>query len=121
MTMEDEKSLGQLLIESIDEQIADIRGAGPGTSRTVFVDARGGVVDVPPAYNAEHIRRIWRLVLRVSQAVFAEALNVSRATVRAWEQGVRQPEGPMRRLLQIAEEYLEVFREKIHADEAVPA
>lgn len=119
--MENEKSLGQLLIESMDEHIAYMHGAGSGTSRTVFVDSRGGMVDAPPAYDAERIRRIRRLVLRVSQAVFAEALNVSRATVRAWEQGVRQPEGSTRRLLQIAEEHPEVFREKIHANETVPA
>lgn len=119
--MEDQKNLGQLLIESMDEHIAYMHGEGPGTSRTVFVDAHGGVVDAPPAYDAERIRRIRRLVLRVSRAVFAEALNVSRATVRAWEQGIRQPEGPTRRLLEIAEEHPEVFREKIHTNEAVPA
>jgi putative transcriptional regulator len=119
--MGDEKNLGQLLIESMDEHIAYMHGKGPGTSRTVFIDSRGGVVDTPPAYDAEHIRRIRRLVLRVSQPVFAEALNVSRATVRAWEQGIRQPEGPTRRLLEIAESHPEVFREKIHTDATVPA
>jgi DNA-binding transcriptional regulator YiaG len=30
-------------------------------------------------------------------------LNVSPATVRAWEQGVRVPDGPSLRLLEIAE------------------
>jgi len=30
-------------------------------------------------------------------------LNVSGSTVRAWEQGAREPEGPTLRLLEIAE------------------
>jgi putative transcriptional regulator len=119
--MPDEKSLGQMLIESMEEHVAYIQGKGPGTSRTVFVDAHGGVVDTPPTYDADHIRRVRRDVLGVSQAVFADALNVSRATVRAWEQGVRAPEGPTLRLLEIAEEHPEIFREKIHTAEAKSA
>ena len=111
--MQDDKSLGHLLIESMNEHVAYIRGEGPGTSRTVFVDAQGAVVDAPPSYDADRIRRVRRQILGVSQAVFADALNVSRATVRAWEQGVRVPEGPTLRLLEIAEEHPEFFREKI--------
>jgi transcriptional regulator with XRE-family HTH domain len=39
----------------------------------------------------------------VSQAIFAQMMGVSASTVRAWEQGKREPEGAARRLLQIAE------------------
>jgi transcriptional regulator with XRE-family HTH domain len=42
--------------------------------------------------------------LNLSQTVFAQALNVSPGTVRSWEQGEKPPQGPSRRLLQIAEE-----------------
>lgn len=40
--------------------------------------------------------------LKLSQAVFAQALNVSAGTVHGWEQGDKPPQGPSRRLLEIA-------------------
>jgi len=55
-------------------------------------------------YDAERVRQV-RLGLNVSQHVFADLLNVSLATVRSWEQGVRVPDGAARRLLAIAELY----------------
>jgi putative transcriptional regulator len=45
--------------------------------------------------------------------VFAAALNVSPDTIRAWEQGKREPDGATRRLLEVAEEYPEVFLGKL--------
>ena len=56
----------------------------------------------PARPSADQIRRI-RDGLQVSQAVFGELLNVSTATVRAWEQGQRTPDGPSLRLLEIAD------------------
>jgi putative transcriptional regulator len=64
--------------------------------------ARRLVIDKAPNYNAEAVRAI-RKRLDVSQAVFAEALNVSPSTVRSWEQGQRAPDGASRRLLEVAE------------------
>jgi len=49
----------------------------------------------------------------MSQAVFATTLNVSLATVRAWEQGTRTPEGPSRRLLEIAERHPQILLENL--------
>jgi len=40
--------------------------------------------------------------LNVSQAVFADLLNVPKATAAAWERGARSPSGAAVRLLQIA-------------------
>lgn len=40
--------------------------------------------------------------LNVSQAVFADLLNVPKATAVAWERGLRSPSGAAVRLLQIA-------------------
>lgn len=59
-------------------------------------------VERPPTFNANRIREI-RRSFDVSQRVFADLLNVSLATVRAWEQGVRTPDGAAMRLLSIAE------------------
>jgi len=64
----------------------------------------------PARPTAEHIRRI-RGRLALSQAVFGDLLNVSRATVRAWEQGQRMPDGPSLRLLEIAERHPDVLVE----------
>jgi DNA-binding transcriptional regulator YiaG len=62
----------------------------------------------PPVFNADHIREI-RRNFNVSQETFAELLNVSLATVRAWEQGARTPDGAATRLLSIAEQHPETI------------
>lgn len=59
-------------------------------------------VAAPAPYDAARIRAV-RLALNVSQGVFAELLNVSLDTVRAWEQGKRAPDGASLRLLDVAE------------------
>ena len=64
--------------------------------------ARRVVVDRPPQYDATRVRAI-RERANVSQSVFAAALNVSPATVKAWEGGVRRPDGPSLRLLELAD------------------
>ena len=57
----------------------------------------------PPPYSLspKEITQI-REKLRLSQAVFAHRLNVSPATVRAWEQGRRTPNHAALKLLHIA-------------------
>ena len=56
----------------------------------------------PEAFTPTRVRTI-RDRLNASQAVFADLLNISASTVRAWEQGQRTPDGPSLRLLEIAE------------------
>lgn len=64
----------------------------------------------PKRIPADRIREI-RRGLDMSQRVFAEVLNVSLATVRSWEQGVRTPDGASMRLLSIAERHPETLIE----------
>jgi putative transcriptional regulator len=64
----------------------------------------------PKRFPANKIREI-RRSLDMSQRVFAEVLNVSLATVRSWEQGVRTPDGASMRLLSIAEHHPETILE----------
>ena len=59
--------------------------------------------------------RALREQLGFSQRTFAAALNVSQQTVSAWEQGVRAPDGPSRRLLEIAEAQPEAFLTRVLA------
>ena len=47
--------------------------------------------------------------LNLSQAAFAALMGVSLRTVQDWEQGRREPGGPAKSLLRIAEHYPEVF------------
>jgi DNA-binding transcriptional regulator YiaG len=65
--------------------------------------AREVTLPPPERPSPTRIREI-RDALDVSQAVFGELLNVSRSTVRAWEQGQRSPDGASLRLLEVAAE-----------------
>ncbi len=77
--------------------------------------ARRIVIDKAPNYDAAAVRAI-RKRLALSQAVFADALNVSTSTVRSWEQGQRVPDGPSRRLLEVADrEPAALFRDSTHS------
>jgi predicted RNase H-like HicB family nuclease len=73
----------------------------------------------PPAYDANRIREI-RRSFDVSQRIFADLLNVSLATVRAWEQGARTPDGAATRLLSIAERRPEIILEAASSDDRKP-
>jgi putative transcriptional regulator len=49
--------------------------------------------------------------LNLSQSAFAGLMGVSLRTVQDWEQGRRQPSGPAKSLLRIAEQHPKVFLE----------
>jgi putative transcriptional regulator len=55
----------------------------------------------PPPMDAGQVCAV-RAGLRMSQGLFAAALNVSPKTVQGWEQGLRKPSNASLRLLQIA-------------------
>lgn len=103
--------LGKLIIQSMREVIAHARGEDiPARVVAMEVTARKARLELPPWYPPHMIREI-RHKLSVSQAIFAQMLGVSASTVRAWEQGRREPEGPARRLLQVAELHPDVLVE----------
>ncbi|MGN6564773.1 MAG: helix-turn-helix domain-containing protein [Thermomicrobiales bacterium] len=112
--MPEHSELGKLLIQGSEEVLAYQRGERALREHRVPITARGVIVLDPPHYDAARIRAL-RQQLALSQQLFADALNVSLATVRAWEQGLRVPEGATRRLLEIAEEHPEYFTSKISA------
>lgn len=51
--------------------------------------------------------------LNLSQAAFAGLMGVSLRTVQDWEQGRREPSGPAKSLLRIAEQHPEVFMQLV--------
>lgn len=95
--------LGRLIERGLREAIGFERGKLTRARVSRYhITARDAGVAPPPVYTPERIREV-RAAMRMSQAVFAKALNVSGSTVRAWEQGKRSPEGPSLRLLELAE------------------
>lgn len=50
-----------------------------------------------------------RVRLNLSQEDFAALMGVSVRTVQDWEQGRREPQGPAKSLLRVAEQFPEVF------------
>jgi putative transcriptional regulator len=118
--MVDNQSFGDALIGALEEAVAYERGELPGTRvDRVEITARHARVPAPPAYPPERVRAI-RHRLSVSQQVFAELLNASASAVRAWEQGAREPDGPTRRLLQLAERHPDVLTELLTGESPYP-
>ena len=53
--------------------------------------------------------QVIRKKLNLSQSGFAGLMGVSVRTIQDWEQGRRNPQGPAKSLLRIAEQHPEVF------------
>ena len=98
---------GQKLIDAAKEAVEIQRGEREPARVTQYTAGETSV-EAPPRYLAERIREI-RDQMALSQPVFAAALNVSPETVRAWEQGKREPDGATLRLLEVAEQHPEVL------------
>jgi putative transcriptional regulator len=98
------KSLGAQIIDGLNEAVAYERGELPAPTKRVTVTARAARVEPAPARASQWIAAL-RERLHLSQPVFAMALNVSPETVRAWEQGKREPDGAALRLLQLTEQH----------------
>ena len=111
------RKLGDELVEAF-EQIRDLENDGPRgvvRVRRVARTARESTVVAAPEYSRLRVSKL-RARLKLSQPLFAQALNVSPETVRSWEQGKRQPDGAALRLLQLTEKrpalLLSMVREK---------
>ena len=65
-------------------------------------------------YDTPDIKDI-RKKLQVSQVEFALMIGVSTSTLQNWEQGRREPEGPAKALLRIAEKDPEAVIKALHS------
>jgi len=111
--MKTRKTVGARIIAGLEEAVAYQHGILPGVRvARVALTARTARVRPAPAYDATRIAAL-RARLRLSQPVFARALNVSPDTVRAWEQGKRRPDGAALRLLQVAERHPQAIVEHV--------
>jgi putative transcriptional regulator len=64
-----------------------------------------------PKWTKNSIKKLREEVFHMSQPVFASLLNVKPATVRAWEQGQRTPDGAASRLLEILSNDIHIAEE----------
>ncbi len=80
--------------ELFNELVASVREGG-AILRGKILPTRAFVVDGP---DVKRLRANYQL----SQAEFAALLGISVKTLRNWEQGRQNPEGPARVLLQVA-------------------
>ena len=93
------------LLGALHEAIAIERGEiRPAAISRRVITTHGATAPAAPAYSPRDVKEI-RYKLELSQPVFAEALNVSPETVRAWEQGKKRPGGPAARLLEITKKH----------------
>jgi putative transcriptional regulator len=96
---------GQSLIAAVHEAIAWSHGE-PAAVR----EARQTTVQVPHV-DVQRLRKRMGL----SQDEFAAKFGFAPASVRNWEQGRRQPEGPARVLLAVIARHPEVVEDVLHA------
>jgi putative transcriptional regulator len=84
-------------MDSIHEAVSDLYEIGLVTKVTMREFDRACLQPVPE-YKAIDVKRI-REKAHVSQAVFAEFMNVSVSAVQKWEAGDNTPHGPAAKLL----------------------
>ena len=86
--------------QAIGETVKGLVNLGLPTTFTKKQLDELGVIIPEIEISSVRIREI-RKQTRLSQTVFAEALNVSASAVRQWEQGKRSPSGSTKVLLEL--------------------
>lgn len=104
---EKKTKLGQGLLKGLKEAVA--YEAKKLDLRTTTLE----IPDVPPEFNKAEVKEV-REQLNVSQPIFAKILGVSDDTVKAWERGANKPSGSSARLIQIAKEDPQIFKQIMH-------
>lgn len=92
--------MDSIIQEALRENLQDLVDAGIKTKFTNKRLKELGVKLPTIKMTPAKIKRI-RKSMNLSQAVFAQLLNVSTASVKHWEQGVREPTGPTKVLLDV--------------------
>jgi len=94
--------MARKILDTVHETAHGLRKAGVMTTMTM---REFDVACLRPveSMTAAQIKRL-RTRNRASQAVFAAYLNTSSSTVQKWEQGLKRPNGPSLKLLNIVQE-----------------
>lgn len=108
-------SVERSLSRALSQATAYLAGdpATRAKTRITFVTVGAATAAPAPPVTPKRVRAL-RNQLGLSQPLFAEALNVSRATVQGWEQGTKHPSGAARRLLEIVAENPDLLRRRVH-------
>ncbi|MDB5334557.1 MAG: hypothetical protein JWN70_176 [Planctomycetaceae bacterium] len=102
MTLKARKPLFERLKAGLEEAISHAKGEL--TLKTVEIPEK------PPEIDGATLTAL-REAAHMSQAIFAKVLSVSTKTVQSWEQGIRVPSEPSRRLIHLFSERPEVVCE----------
>jgi putative transcriptional regulator len=70
-------------------------------------------LDLKPLPYSPKAVKATRKLLRVSQAVFAQFLDVQTSTVQSWEQGRQEPSGPACRIMDDIQRNPEYWRQRL--------
>jgi putative transcriptional regulator len=94
--------MNKSILEVVHEGAKDLHEAGLLSDITL---REFDVLCLPPVkeYSSTQIKRI-RLNTKASQGVFAAYLNTSKSTIQKWEQGLKKPNGPSLKLLNIVDQ-----------------
>ena len=107
------RTAGGRIVNALHEALAIERGkAKPVRQTRRLLTARAASATPAPQYGAAAVKRV-RHRMELSQALFAQIMNVSAETVRAWEQGKNPPSGPAARLLEIAGQHPELLMQTV--------
>lgn len=96
------------ILDVVHEGARELNNAGVMSDTTM---REFDALCLPPIteFSAEQIKKI-RAKNKASQGVFAAYLNTSKSTVQKWEQGLKKPNGPSLKLLNlVAQKGLEVL------------
>lgn len=99
--MIDAKTYKSKILGAIHETAADLHEAGVMDKKTLRKFDAMCLTPVEPL-SPNEIREI-RLRERVSQAVFALHLNVTKGLISKWERGDKRPTGPSLKLLRLVQ------------------
>ena len=105
------RSYGALLIEALEEAVAIEQGRAKPV-RVTRLTARKAAAAPAPVFAGHEIVAL-RTAIGFSQALFADALNVSVETIRSWEQDRRPPSGAALRLLELVAKHPDWVREGV--------
>jgi DNA-binding transcriptional regulator YiaG len=103
------RNIGAEIIGALEDAVAFERGEATGaTFKAAPISARKAMITPAPEFSPVEIVSI-RRTLGLSQALFAQALNISAETEKAWEQGKAPPSGASKRLVEIAKHHPDVI------------
>ncbi len=94
--------MNKSILDMVHEGAKELKDAGVMDEMTM---REFDALCLPPVkvFNSVQIKRI-RERSKASQGVFAAYLNTSKSTVQKWERGVKKPNGPSLKLLNIVDE-----------------